>query len=664
MRIWLTLWSILNYIYNNLIDLVWTKKIRFADGTEMDTVPKGNSLYDIKTLSQAIADKGFAFMCKNVRVDFGKDVLPTMYNDILNKYNNSDFELVSSVVDNLSGAYSSIKVKYNYYKDTYVGYLDGDFYISDYKDFSVKTQITLQRDGRFYLGKNINFIMDYQNSWMDVYDSNWNFVKTFDLSQFYNWDITADIRSYYDEDKSQFVFGLTKSDGNTQKYYRLYINDIVVSNETTDQQMYTVETVIDEILSYIWTDNTYTTLVNQISGDGGGYIHPLHIKWVKDGLAFVETSFCLINITEPKEKENNIVCAVNSVLLDYASNKAPYDVSSIMDTENYFAFNGSNIVLQDNITNKVNGQFFATVNDYNNNVCLVLFEEKSFKVPMYNYKGGNTYDFKCLSPVKKITNYDYSTYGTVLKYFSDNLLLLQKGLYRINNNTMEEVFAFTNKISDNSGSMEFCDIVNGVMVISSNSHYYYADLQKKVYTDTYEINGSSVAINYYKYNDFKICLADGGTNDTNLETILNYFGYYNYFRLDIANETISLPRNFNLYTQMFVDDNFVDNLDNISGVATRLLPQANEIVVDNASISVDLKANTNYKFTNSAITDITISSCQDSSLDIYIKFTTGGSAPTLTDNSGIVWADGQPVLQANKTYVIVIVDKIAYYKEF
>ena len=54
MKIWFGISSFLNYLYNHLIDLVWTKKIKFADGTEMTTVPNGNSLYDIKCLSQYV----------------------------------------------------------------------------------------------------------------------------------------------------------------------------------------------------------------------------------------------------------------------------------------------------------------------------------------------------------------------------------------------------------------------------------------------------------------------------------------------------------------------------------------------------------------------------------------------------------------------------------
>ena len=101
MWIWQTIKSILNYLYNHLIDLVWVKKIKFEDGTEMTTAGgsggAGANLYDIKLLTQAIADKGWACLCKSTRQDLSKVNVPTIYNDILDKLNNAD-ETISSFV--------------------------------------------------------------------------------------------------------------------------------------------------------------------------------------------------------------------------------------------------------------------------------------------------------------------------------------------------------------------------------------------------------------------------------------------------------------------------------------------------------------------------------------------------------------------------------------
>ena len=92
--------------------------------------------------------------------------------------------------------------------------------------------------------------------------------------------------------------------------------------------------------------------------------------------------------------------------------------------------------------------------------------------------------------------------------------------------------------------------------------------------------------------------------------------------------------------------------------------KAQTIEIDDASITIDnVSANTNYVFTSNAITDITLTACETSMEETTIQFTTGSSAPTLTDNSGLVWFGGIPTLQANTTYVIVIFNKQAFYQE-
>ena len=94
--------------------------------------------------------------------------------------------------------------------------------------------------------------------------------------------------------------------------------------------------------------------------------------------------------------------------------------------------------------------------------------------------------------------------------------------------------------------------------------------------------------------------------------------------------------------------------------------KATTTTIDTASITVsEIKANTNYVFSNNAITDITLSGCETSFEETTIEFTTGSTAPTLTDNSGITWVDGSaPTLNANKSYLIVIFNKLGFAKEY
>lgn len=88
------------------------------------------------------------------------------------------------------------------------------------------------------------------------------------------------------------------------------------------------------------------------------------------------------------------------------------------------------------------------------------------------------------------------------------------------------------------------------------------------------------------------------------------------------------------------------------------------VTISDASVTIaEVKANTNYIFSNANITGITLTACETSLEESTIQFTTGSSAPTLTDNSGLVWFDGIPTLLPNTTYVIVIFNKQAFYQE-
>lgn len=186
-----------------------------------------------------------------------------------------------------------------------------------------------------------------------------------------------------------------------------------------------------------------------------------------------------------------------------------------------------------------------------------------------------------------------------------------------------------------------------------------ADAEKVVYTDT--ING--IDIKYYKNGDWKICTPDIAVgNDDNLQSVYEFLGYLNYWWIDEENEQITLQRDNRLWTMMYVGDDYEDA--ELPSGNYRKNKLVNELIeIDDASITIDVKGNQFYKFTNNAITDITIDSCDDSIEETTIQFTTGNSAPTLTDNSGLVWFGGIPTLLANTTYVIVIFNKQAFYQE-
>lgn len=93
---------------------------------------------------------------------------------------------------------------------------------------------------------------------------------------------------------------------------------------------------------------------------------------------------------------------------------------------------------------------------------------------------------------------------------------------------------------------------------------------------------------------------------------------------------------------------------------------ANSVTYGSASLSFSISANKHYVLSNSALTSITFSSCEKSFDETTIEFTTGATPPSVTDNSGITWMDNFDItnLSANKSYLIVIFNKLGFVKEY
>lgn len=208
------------------------------------------------------------------------------------------------------------------------------------------------------------------------------------------------------------------------------------------------------------------------------------------------------------------------------------------------------------------------------------------------------------------------------------------------------------------------DVANEAIFSQTDRTVKVALFSTKTSIDTFVIDGNEVGISYAKAQDGTKIVTEF-SQITSMQTIGNYLGYSNYFFLSQAPgyEGVTLPWNSNLWTWMYVGDNYEET--NIpTGNATRLLPQAEVVVDSSATPTLAIKKNTNYKLSNNAITSITISSCEDSPLVTKIDFTTGATAPTLTDNASIDWADGQaPVFQSYQHYWIIISDKVGFVKE-
>lgn len=510
MRIWLTIKSILNYLYNNLIDLVWTKKIRFADGSEMTTVPNGNNLYDIKVLSQAIADKGFAFMCHTSRRDLAKSLVPTLYNDILNKYNSAETE------DNPTTNLYNTTSKNLYIKDGYYYFnvsnsrelrrsLNSDLSASELcfeipEDIFPWDWTFIITDIGFWVcgtksGQNHNEKVLY------IYDFDYNLIQTINLTE-------DDNEGYYIFKKFEDYVYLSvgrnfyrfRDTQNTTKEYMPRYYDIEEQHYEITWNMNVIDDKI--ICCCLWNSDTYfrhfividkNTLTKQQLRfhDSGGY-WDWHTSVVSNIFKFEGNYYfttnnygfkiCKLDI-ETGYISEEYMPKVNGVYMDYDESGSLCEVV------------GDKVIIQSN------GHIFTTTDLINFTILYTIT--------------GDGYN--------KCANW-YLTDNTMIFFF-------QKDLYK------------TMYLTD------YC--------------YLYIGLVKKEFTDTYNINGTPVNIKYYKYQDFKICLADGGTNDTNLETVYIENGWLPYFVIDLNNETICIQRDFHSYAMMFVGDDFIDDLDDM-----------------------------------------------------------------------------------------------------
>lgn len=622
MRIILSIKSFLNYLYNNLIDLVWTKKIRFQDGTELTSANiSSSSLYDIKVLAQTIAEKGWCNI-SNKKI-LTKENNPTIYNDIENKYNNANIQSSTTTINNVSS-----DCTYNKGNPKIIG---NKCYM--FKNTSLSPLII----GAYYcLLSNIND----NNSWVKIFDfpnthNGHNFANIIDCI-FGNNVIVARLH-YYNEEDTIFVYDYN---GNFIKEFN--VKEIYSANtfgefSILDNYIYFTQKVNDKTYNYdlckfedLAENSIDIELVANIEYDIKNLRYAFNKYWF--GYSERNSLYCAIdlddNSTFVKKVDN---CHGRFYIFDtddmqYIStsggngwSKSSVDGGETFHTTTYnLPTYFSSISNQEIYQEKVNDLAMIFINgiDSNNNNKLLIF---------------------------------FLPYNNNSSISSDDTNIIYYGNDTYYNNDISRIAFDKSKL-----------------IYNYNYDYYYISFDKILYTDKYIINNNEINISYYKNGESETKIVLGTSQNTNIDTVTEYLGYNPYFVLDntLNDESVQLPINTNLWTYMFVGDDYIET-DFADGNSTRLLPQAEEIIDSSASVSLDVLPNKNYKFTNNAITDITLNSCQDSPIETTITFSTGNSAPTLTDNSSITWVDGAtPILNANSNYIILIWNKIGFIREY
>ena len=687
MKILFSIKSILQYLYNNLIDLIWVRVLRFSDGTEMTTLPVGANLFDIKMLSQAIANKGWFFMGRTTRQDLSKSDVPTIYNDIKAKFDNCNSAPSSNYTNWLIGNFihntlciddtyiyatnTDINQQPTYLKRT----LKSSFPTANWENTNIDITYLESYKG-IEVGDNlIVFQAKRQNQTNKIYvykKSDLSFIKSIDIKDNY--------------DRNNAVIHLIKVNG-IKTFFLSYktVNDNYVLSKMEDNVSANEIIIRNDLVSNIGLP-AYDESTNTFWFWYNNYI----CKSTDEFQTIVEVKY------------SSYMYAMNQFPSVYIKdNVIMFTSMDRQSTESFYSENGG--VTWNNVKN-----------NYGNNIklgCLPSFDGETMYAQVWD-SGYDTHIYK----------------STDLKTFT--------------------IFMSTQVTSAGNEKIVY-EPTKDTLFCQDGGNIKYLGIVKTVYTDTYTVNGTNVSVNYYMYDDFRICLPDG-TNDNNLNSVYSFLGYLNYWRLDETNETVSPPRNSNPYTFMYISDDFLEQnlpldlnysavalksdlssvglptisyFENISGTTLNtglilgnsvmvfkngLLLQvgqdytisgnvitfttslvtsdkiavingttlaidmsnyrqkAEEIVINNTSITIDMiLANKNYVFSSNAITSITLTACETSFEETTIEFSTGNTAPTLTDNTGITWVDGSaPTLNANKSYLIVIFNNLGFVKEY
>lgn len=441
------------------------------------------NLYDIKTLSQAIIDKGWAYLCNSTKQMLPKNKIPTVYEDIEQKYLYSDKQPSS--------------------------------------DFQLLINISA------------NNMLDMDDTYLySTTTTDWFLKRTrIDNLPTTNWEVVINSQ--------------VQANG---QYNRLCVGEKIIigcfrgSNNATETRIYKKSDM--SLLK------TYQTPYNS---EFTGLCFCDRI-WVNGTMKFV------VGYKDVEHTVNKCKLAIveDNDTLTTTEYEIPY---------RYFG-----------VPTYINGYYVFMVKIGDGNSAHYYVRTQDFQVFTTSSYTWSNYDScsavqkigdKLLSISKRVSSDNGVTWDSTSSIPDnlnmDNACRKENGIYSISRSGNYRIM-YTENINSfdiiySSSTQKNYVYVNDsadMFFYAKNYEIYFLGYEKVAYTDTYTINGSTVNIQYYKYEDWKICISDGGTNDTNLDTVYNGLGYENYWLLDLTNEQLCLPRNSNLYTQMYVGDDYED----------------------------------------------------------------------------------------------------------
>lgn len=554
----------------------------------------GANLFDIKTLSQAIAgeeDKGWACLSHTTRKDIAKVSVPTLYENILTKYNNVEkAELPWTQGVGYNGDID--------YHNGYLYYANGEYNQIFRTNDPISTNFTLfaqlnsgTRTNTFRCFTNYMLVVGWNDIRVISYENGSYIAIPYSNSQ--DADITF-------KEIGDYIYVIASEHNKIMRIPNVPFSQITTNSleEIIDCSQFNAGDICDILYSttdsmwYLITYNRayfYIHSTNDLFNINNYSLNIFSDHGYGDGLGkFAQT--------------NNRICIF---IIDSSR-------ITIFYTDDYFT-TVSTTTLSSNLTSGY-----------------------------ISYKDGNVY----ISG----TCFYYDPWGNSRRY---------PELHIINTTTLTGItnsFGYAKNDGYSPGGatrIAFSD--NDLFYIgykdktTSAVAIHYSGLAPVKHIDSYQISSNPVTtvdITYYKFNDWKICTPDiAVNNDTNLDRVYEYLGYHNYWRINTINETISLPRNSNLWTMMYVGDDYQDsNLPSgsFAGVATK----------EEVKNLIPSQTDNNGKFltTNgSTMSWVSIQNDIKSALQIQISFnnevisgasTTIGSETKTTKSNGLVTFTG------------------------
>lgn len=492
-----------------------------------------NNLFDIKTIltADAEANKGWACTCYDEPHKLNENQVAGAYHEIENMLNQTvetKIELTNKTDVNMNvrnmfygggfyyfvignGTNAVVKRSDNVDGETLEDVVNVGEELNPENDYSLVVCNCIERDNEIYF---MFYFADtsFGDDYTLLYDKDWNLV----------------VKYISDASIMPYIFGSNAVFGKNEYSNKIFIPSVVYDYNDPEGSIASVRLIIYDIDS-----GNYEVILKSLSDSSFNYMSTQTSFY--DNKIWISTSSQVISI----DLDNNYNIFINTELIPSNSTGfitgMTYVKSSIIDEEEtidtlYFIYSDT--------TNE--NSFFKILRYNDDNVWEEVY-----------YDEGYTNEYNYVTDVKNYNEKTIISTGNNI-YISRNLNDIES-LYQINN----------------AGDLIINDNILSVKGTVNSDGYSYFDIEenKIEFTDTYNINGEDVDINYYKSGEYKICEAgqnnrdDSDSNeemDSKLQDVYEYLGYLPYFWIDTENLDIVLPRNSNRWTMMYVGDDYID----------------------------------------------------------------------------------------------------------